>query len=48
MRPFWMCGVQVAEVEVGLETGKLEEFRIVAYHDVERAISHKTSWCTCP
>jgi carbon-monoxide dehydrogenase large subunit len=42
MTPFWMYGVQAAEVEVDLETGKVEVLRIVAYHDVGRAINPTT------
>jgi len=39
MTPFWMYGAQAAEVEVSLETGKVDVVRIVACHDVGRAIN---------
>ena len=34
MTPFWMYGVQGAEVEVDLETGKVEVVKMAACHDV--------------
>jgi CO/xanthine dehydrogenase Mo-binding subunit len=39
--PYWpyTFGVQIAEVEVDLETGKVDILRIVAAHDVGRAIN---------
>ncbi|MFQ5912438.1 MAG: xanthine dehydrogenase family protein molybdopterin-binding subunit [Nitrospinota bacterium] len=38
---FFMFAAQGAEIEVDLETGKLEVLRLIAAHDVGRAISHK-------
>ncbi len=42
MAPFWMYGVQAAEVEVDPSTGKVEVVRLVACHDVGRAINPET------
>lgn len=39
MTPFWMYGVQTAEVSVDPETGKVEVLKITACHDVGRAIN---------
>ncbi len=39
MSPFWMYGVQAADVEVNLETGQVEVKKLVAYHDVGHAIN---------
>lgn len=36
---FWMYGAQAAEVEVDLETGHVKVLKVVAAHDVGRAIS---------
>ena len=40
--PFWMYGTQAAEVEVDEETGQVKVLRLVAAHDVGRAINPKT------
>ena len=40
--PFWMYGAQAAEVEVDAETGSVKVLRLVAAHDVGRAINPKT------
>jgi carbon-monoxide dehydrogenase large subunit len=40
--PFWMYGTQAAEVEVDPQTGKVEVLRLVALHDVGRAINPTT------
>ena len=37
--PFWMYGAQAAEVEVDHETGEVRVLRLVAAHDVGRAIN---------
>ena len=37
--PFWMYGAQAAEVEVDQETGEVRVLRLVAAHDVGRAIN---------
>ena len=42
MSPFWMYGVQTAEVEVDLATGQVEIVGIKAFHDVGRAINPVT------
>jgi carbon-monoxide dehydrogenase large subunit len=39
MTPFWMYGCQAAEVEVDLDTGKVDVVKMVASHDVGRAIN---------
>ncbi len=36
---YWMYGAQAAEVEVDLDTGQVEVLKIVAAHDVGRAIN---------
>ena len=38
---FWMFGVQGAKVQVDLETGRIKVLRIVAAHDVGKAISQE-------
>jgi carbon-monoxide dehydrogenase large subunit len=43
MTPFWMYGVQSAEVEVDLTTGKVTVLNVTAYHDVGRAINPMTA-----
>lgn len=43
MTPFWMYGAQAAEVEVDLDTGQVEVIKLVAYHDVGRAINPVTT-----
>jgi carbon-monoxide dehydrogenase large subunit len=40
--PFWMYGAQAAEVEVDVETGSVKVLRLVAAHDVGRAVNPKT------
>jgi carbon-monoxide dehydrogenase large subunit len=40
--PFWMYGTQAAEVEVDEETGEVRVLRLVAAHDVGKAINPKT------
>ncbi len=42
MTPFWMYGVQAADVEVELETGKVNIKKLIAYHDVGHAINPVT------
>ena len=42
MSPFWMYGVQTAEVEVDLATGQVEIVGMKAFHDVGRAINPVT------
>ena len=39
--PFWMYGAQAAEVEVDEETGQVRILRLIAAHDVGRAINPK-------
>jgi carbon-monoxide dehydrogenase large subunit len=39
MTPFWMYGAQAAEVEVDLETGKVDVVKMTACHDVGGAIN---------
>lgn len=39
MTPFWMYGVQAAEVEVDAETGRVKILKLVAAHDLGRAIN---------
>ena len=39
MSPFWMYGVQTAEVEVDLATGQVEIVGMKAFHNVGRAIN---------
>jgi carbon-monoxide dehydrogenase large subunit len=39
MTPFWMYGAQAAEVEVDLDTGKVDVVRMTACHDVGGAIN---------
>ncbi len=41
--PFWMYAAQAAEVEVDLETGRVEVRRLAAAHDVGRAINPLTA-----
>jgi CO/xanthine dehydrogenase Mo-binding subunit len=36
---FWMYATQIADVEVDLETGRVKVLRIVAAHDVGKAIN---------
>ena len=43
MSPFWMYGVQAAEVEVDTATGQVEIVNFTAYHDVGRAINPVTA-----
>jgi len=40
--PFFAAGVQLAEVEVNVETGQVRVLRIVAAHDVGRAINRQS------
>jgi carbon-monoxide dehydrogenase large subunit len=40
--PFWMYGAQAAEVEVDRETGEIKVLRLVAAHDVGKAINPMT------
>jgi carbon-monoxide dehydrogenase large subunit len=40
--PFWMYGAQAAEVEVDEETGQVRVLRLVAAHDVGKAINPMT------